>query len=104
YKALCAMLSSNGEQLAVGTAEGRLHFVTLDGMPERAICVTARESQESRPKFMDKLFGREALQRVLRCSCPICHVTFEIGQIDPETMICPDCKKRLHVNSFTLNS
>jgi hypothetical protein len=104
YALHVAALSSSGEQLLMGTHEGRLNFVPVEGMRERAICVTAQETHEHRPKLMDRLLGREAMQRVLRCSCPICHVPFEIHAIASDTTVCPDCKKRLHLNTFTLFS
>jgi WD40 repeat protein len=99
---LCAALPRSGQQLAVGTSDGRILFLAHDDLLEGALCVTPTESHESRPNFFDRLLGRKAVQRVLRCCCPICHRVFEISEPDKQTAVCPDCKRRLHLNEFTL--
>ena len=98
----CASLLPTGEQLALGTDEGRLEFITLDAMADRPICVTAVETHEDRPGFLARLLGRQQFQRVFRCTCPICARLFELKSTDRRTAVCPACKRQLHVNQFTL--
>jgi WD40 repeat protein len=97
-----AALASRGDFLALGTLEGRVQFMPQEGNAEQPICVTAIESSESRPTFFEKLMGKKNMQRVLRCCCPICHQLFEIEDHARHTAVCPECKRRLHINQFTL--
>jgi WD40 repeat protein len=97
-----AALSPTGDFLALGTTKGRVHFLPQPKNADLPLCVTATESQISRPTFFEKLMGKQHLIRVLRCACPICHQSFELDTLDRHTAVCPECKRRLHVNSFTL--
>lgn len=97
-----AALSSTGDYLVLGTMEGRVHFMPQQSNSERVLCVTAIESNEPRTTFFERLIGKKHFERVLRCSCPICHQSFEIVDLERHTATCPECKRRLHVNAFTL--
>jgi len=97
-----AVLVPAAEILAVGTVSGRVLFQTLPELAQVPVWVTAVESCESRPTFLQRLLGRERPIRVLRCTCPICHRVFELTQPGRRTAVCPDCHRRLHVNPFTI--
>lgn len=103
YEVQSAALSPTGDYLVIGTVSGHVQFHPLPEMAQAPLCVTAIESQESRPTFLEKLLGRDHLIRVLRCTCPICHRVFELHETGRRTAVCPECQRRLHVNPFTLS-
>jgi len=97
-----AALSRPGDYLALGTTDGHVHFLPQPEQADAPLCVTAVESQVTRQTFLQKLLGQQQLIRVLRCTCPLCNQVFDLVEHDRQTAVCPECKRRLHVNSFTL--
>ncbi len=96
-------ISWTGEQMALGTSEGGVHFLRLEATAGRPVYVMPIETQELRPGMLARLLGRKQVRRVIRCTCPLCQQTFELARSDGRTAVCPECKRRLRVNSFRLS-
>jgi hypothetical protein len=97
----CACLAPTGEQLVFGTEAGRLAFLPLGEMAERALCVTPVASHEPREGLFARLFGRP-FRRVLSCRCPVCRHRFKLRDANPDLVGCPKCRRPLRINRFTL--
>ncbi len=99
-----ACLNAAGDQLALASADGRVHLVPLEAPADQGVCVTAVETQEARRRRgLMGLLGGQELQRVFRCQCPLCQQSFELDNHYPGTAICPTCQRKLRVNEFTLS-
>jgi hypothetical protein len=100
----CATLSSTTGQLCLGVDTGQVRFMRLEVLNDCPICVTATVKQEDRTSFFNRLLGRHHTQSVFRCLCPSCHESFELKELDGRTTACPDCHRRLRLNSFTIGA
>jgi WD40 repeat protein len=98
-----ASLSHDGERLVLGGEDGKLSFFKVEAATQRSSCATAVLSHEPRRKkgLLGSLFRVEELQPVLRCVCPVCRTSFEVGSQPGAQAKCPGCCRDLRLNPFT---
>lgn len=97
----CADLSSSGSQIVLGSADGQVRFLTLDGCDDVPLVVMATHSMQRTASALQKLFGKSKMVHRYRCTCPACRHSFELangsnlGQPAP----CPHCRRNLKVSA-----
>ena len=97
-KPLCADLSASGMELVLGGEDGRVRFLTVEGLEDSALVVTAgRRSRESRG-VLHRLLGRPRLSYVYECTCPVCRRAVESAHLPTEPFRCPGCGRALRVS------
>jgi WD40 repeat protein len=97
----CGDLAPAGSQLALGCADGRLHFIAVQGCDDSPLVVTPIQTQERTRTVLDRLFGRSRVTTAYRCVCPACGGSFELSSTTPgQTARCPRCRRSLRLSSL----
>jgi WD40 repeat protein len=98
----CGAIFGTGAPLAVGSSDGRLHFLNPDGLASAPLWTTAIEMERQIPAtgLMARLQKKSVVQRVFYCTCPSCHFVFTLATNPGETT-CPSCQRPLRLNRFT---
>jgi hypothetical protein len=101
-KPLCGDVFCMGAPIAIGATDGRLHFLNFDGLSSGALWITAVETEQTiQPTgLMARLMHKPQVQRILYCTCPICHFVFTLPTNVGQTA-CPSCQRPLRLNRFT---
>jgi WD40 repeat protein len=98
----CGELSASGAQLALGSAEGHIHLVSIDGFDSSPLVVQARESSRRSQTMLQRLFGKSQLTYVYTSACPVCHEALELPAADPaHPVACPNCRRQLRIAVVT---
>ena len=69
-------LSPSGAQLALGSDDGLVSFVAVDGFDNRPLAVTAMQSQRPSSNMFHRLLGQHRHVPVYQCVCPVCRFSF----------------------------
>lgn len=101
-KPLCGGVFCMGAPIAIGAADGRLHFLNFDGLTSGPLWITAIETEQliQPTGLMARLMHKPQAQRILYCTCPICHFVFTLPTNVGQTA-CPSCQRPLRLNRFT---
>jgi WD40 repeat protein len=96
----CAALAPSGGQFALGSADGRVHFVPVDGFDNMSLAVTATRSSRRTATRVQRWLGKSRLVHFLLCTCPACRHLFEIPAAEPSPQtVCPNCRRALWVST-----
>jgi WD40 repeat protein len=96
----CAALAPTGDRLALGTTDGRLAFIAIDGFENVPLFVTARQTPRVTTTRLRRFFRRNQATHVYLCTCPACRQQVEMNHAVPEqTATCPHCRRPLRVRS-----
>jgi len=94
-------LAPAGAQLTLACSDGRVRIVTIDGLADRPLLVTAHQTTERKKAGLKRLLGgRSRLVYNYRMVCPACRNSFGVpsGETGQE-MSCPGCGRRLRIGS-----
>jgi WD40 repeat protein len=98
----CAALSPNGEQIALGCDDGKLRFLSVDGLEESAFFVTATRTSKRTTTVLGRLFGKTKVQHSYTCICPVCRSAFQVPDDSThQPRHCPNCKRQLRLSAAT---
>ncbi len=91
-------LAPSGAQLALGTREGRVHFIAVDGFDTQPLLITATQTTRRVQSVLERLVGKSRLIYAYQCTCPACHQAFEWAEVNPnQPAPCPHCQRPLRV-------
>src|SRR5262249_3781098 len=92
----------SGEQVALGTSDGRVHFVAIEGFEGTRLFVNAIPSSRQTATPLQRLFGRNHVSHFYQCTCPACRKAVELPQADPDRPApCPHCRRPLRLRAVT---
>jgi WD40 repeat protein len=96
---MCADLSPDGGQLAVGCRDGGVRLIALDGFDANPLIVLAtRDVTEQGGRGLGRLFGQSRMVAVVCSTCPVCRNSFEAPEeAVGETSACPGCGRQLRI-------
>ena len=97
-RALCGDLSPSGNELVLGSKSGRLHFVTIDGMANTPIQVTATPVFKPKSGVITRFLGKHKIERAYQYCCPACGHSTETPHLPSEAIPCTSCQRWLHVS------
>jgi WD40 repeat protein len=98
----CGDLSPSGAQLALGSADGHVHLVSIDGFDSSPLVVLARETTRRSQTMLQRLFGKSQVHYVYSSTCPVCHAEIELPAADAAQPVpCPNCRRQLRVAVVT---
>jgi WD40 repeat protein len=98
----CGELSWSGAQLALGSADGHVHLVSVEGFDSSPLVLVAREGTRRSQTMLQRLFGKSQLTYVYQCTCPVCHQALELPTADPSRAVpCPNCRRQLRIAVVT---
>jgi WD40 repeat protein len=97
-----AQLAPSGAQIALGCADGRVHFVAIDGYDSAPLAVTATQGVRVTATMFQRLFRQSRVQAVLQCVCPACRAAFDVVHVDRQgATACPQCRRSLRICAVT---
>ncbi|MBI1913840.1 MAG: hypothetical protein HYS12_03740 [Planctomycetes bacterium] len=98
----CGALSVGGTQLALGSSDGQVRFVAIEGLEDRPLLVTATRSTREMSAGWQRLLGRRRVASVFTCTCPSCRQPIELLETLPtEPVLCPHCRQALRYDKRT---
>jgi hypothetical protein len=86
------------DQLAIGSDDGWVRFVAIEGFEELALPVTVTQGVRQTSTGFDRLFGRTRTRPTYRFACPACRSeTEDTGSAPHGEFACRACGRRLRV-------
>jgi WD40 repeat protein len=96
----CGDISPTGSHMALGTNDGAMRLVTIEGFEDAPLFVTATQSSRTTATPLQRLLGRRQVKHVYICTCPACRQQVEMPNASPEhRATCPHCRRPLRVRS-----
>jgi WD40 repeat protein len=96
----CAELANSGAVVALGSTDGRVHMVALEGFDSSPLVVTASQINRRTQTTLQKLIGKSNLKQAHICRCPVCRQTFELtGGVPTQEVACPSCHRKLLISA-----
>jgi WD40 repeat protein len=91
-------LASSGGLIALGTADGRMAFISVEGFDALPLAVTATPSVRVTASRMQRFFGKSTSVPVYRLTCPACRTVFEIPNVSGNrAAACPQCRRSMRI-------
>jgi hypothetical protein len=95
---LCAQRAPSGAQLALGTNEGLVRFVGIEGLETAPMTVTAARGYRPPTSLFRRLLGHGQPTAFYLCTCPACGRSFELpAEAGERPAPCPGCRRPLRV-------
>ncbi|HWG42080.1 MAG TPA: WD40 repeat domain-containing protein [Gemmataceae bacterium] len=98
-KVMCGHLAPSGQEIALGSEDGRIHIVALEGIEEAPILVTPRQTVKPKSGVFGRLLGKPRFERTYQYTCPACRHTGELTSLPSESISCEACKRLLRVSA-----
>ncbi len=93
-------MSPIGSQLVLGTSDGRVRFVSVEGFENVPLLVNVTQSSRATTTRIQKLMGRQSVTHVFHCTCPACRQQLELRSAkENQAAPCPHCRRPLRVRS-----
>jgi WD40 repeat protein len=99
FKVMCGKLSPSGLQLALGTEEGQIHLLAIDGQENAYLVVNPTRSLKERTTILGRFFGTSQMQPIFHYQCPVCRHPIESDTLPTAPVACPCCHRWLRVNN-----
>jgi WD40 repeat protein len=98
-KVMCAELSPSGTQVALGCADGHVHFAAVEGLENALLLVTLAQSTRQKASVLGRLIGKTKATTAYTYTCPACRRGAELGSLPRAPFACPGCRRRLRPSS-----
>jgi WD40 repeat protein/ribosomal protein S27E len=95
---MCGDLSPLGTEIALGSENGRLHFIAIEGMEGVPLMVTPTRTFKPKAGVLGRFLGMQT-QQVYQYTCPACRHTQDIASLPSKPISCPTCRRLLTVGS-----
>ncbi len=97
-KVMCGDLSPSGSQLALGSEDGFIHLLALDGLEDLPVLVTPTQTFRPKKTVLSRFLGKPKMERAYQYTCPVCRHATELSSLPDRTISCSACKRliRLH--------
>lgn len=96
---LCGDLSPAGNEIVLGSENGHLHFIAIDGVEEIPMLVRPTQLLQPKAGVLGRFLGKPSRRPAYQYTCPACHHTAETPHLPSESVPCPTCKRLLRVSS-----
>ena len=97
-KVMCGDLSPFGNEIALGSEDGKIHTIAIEGNEDSPILVTPTQTFKPQPGMIGRFLGKDKLERVYQYTCPVCRHTAEIARLPSQSISCVSCKRLLRLN------
>jgi WD40 repeat protein len=92
----CVELSPSGGLLALGSPNGRVSLVAVEGFDSAPLVVTATRSLRAVAGMLSRWLGKVKTTAVYECVCPACRQSFELpGEAPDRPTPCPNCRRHV---------
>ena len=101
-KVMCGELSPSGNEIALGSADGFIHLLTIEGIEDSPIRVIPRQTLKPQAGVIGRFLGQQRLRPAYQYTCPACRHTSEVASLPSAPIPCPSCKRLLRLNADVL--
>lgn len=98
---LCGDLSPTGTELVLGNEAGHLHFISVEGVKEAPLPVTATPAFKPKSGVITRFLGKRKCQQTYQYTCPACGHVEETTSLPHEAVPCSSCSRMLRVHVET---
>jgi WD40 repeat protein len=99
-RAICGDLSPVGNELVLGSEDGRLHFVTIEGVEDAPLLVRPTTTlTKPRTGMFYRILGKQKAECSYRYTCPVCRHTSELPNLPNESIRCAACTRLLRFSA-----
>jgi WD40 repeat protein len=95
---LSADLAPSGTVLALACEDGRMRFVTLDGLEDSTLVVTAGRRTHPTRGMLGRLLGRPPFTHTYEYTCPVCRRSGQASVLPTQPFRCSGCRRKLRVS------
>jgi WD40 repeat protein len=100
FKTLSSALSPTGLQIALGSEDGMVYFLDIEGQQDTPFIVTATPfEKEETPTMLGRLFGGPRVSRQFSYTCPSCRFVIQARSLPTQAVNCPSCGRALRVRN-----
>jgi len=98
----CATLSPGGSQIALGCDDGKVRFISVEGLDSTPLLVTPTRKTQQKSTRLGWLFGKSRVEHSFSCTCPACRKRFDLAQVVPgQSGACPHCHRSLRMSHMS---
>jgi hypothetical protein len=96
-KVMCGDLAPSGGQIALGSEDGFVHILGIDGLEDLPVLVTPTQTFRPKPTMLSRFLGKPKLERTYQYTCPVCRHTTEMTSLPDYTVACTACKRQIRL-------
>jgi WD40 repeat protein len=97
-KVMCGDLAPSGTQIALGSEDGRIHIVAIDGAEQAPVLVTATPTVKPKAGGIARFLGKAKTERTYQYVCPACRHIGEVDSLPNQSIPCAACGRPLRLN------
>lgn len=101
-KVMCGDLSPSGSDLVLGSEDGLIHFIAIDGLEDAPMVVAPSQMMKPIAGMFGRFLGRPKMQPAYQFTCPACRHRAEISSLPRQAIPCGVCQRLLRVRSESL--
>ena len=98
-KVMCGDLAPSGSQLALGSEDGLIHLLAIDGLEGSPFFVTPTQTLRPKSSMIGRFLGKQKLVRAYQYTCPVCRQTTELTSLPNRTITCAACKRLIRLRA-----
>jgi WD40 repeat protein len=96
----CAELSPFGTCIGLGGEDGRIMFITVEGIAPAPIPVTATQTTRQNKSGLLRMLGKSKIKHTFRYTCPVCRKSSELeDELPGPPAPCPNCRQALRFSA-----
>jgi WD40 repeat protein len=99
---MCSDLSPSGSEIALGSEEGHIHFIAVDGLEDAPMIVTPTQTLRPAKGVIGRILGKPRMEPVYQYTCPACRNTAETVRLSSEAIPCGACQRLLRLSAEAL--
>ncbi len=97
-RALCGDLSPSGSEVVLGSESGHLHLVSVEGVEEIPLVVTATPLFKPTNGVITRFLGKPKINLTYQYTCSACGHNTETSSLPSGEVRCPSCNRLLRVS------
>lgn len=90
-------LSPDGTRIAVGSDEGQICLLAIDGAEARPLVVTPTAALKEKSSVFGRLLGKSRMTSAYRFVCPACRHPGEVDVLPEQALPCGQCRRLLRL-------
>jgi WD40 repeat protein len=101
-KVMCGEVAPTGAEIALGSSDGRIHLLTVEGIEESPILVRPMQTLKPKTGMFGRILGKPTQEKTFQYTCPACRKTSELPNLPSEAILCASCKQPLRLSAEAL--
>ena len=101
FRVMSGGLAPHGMALALGSEDGVVHLVAVEGYEDASLLVPAKQTAKQAPGLLGGLFGTTRTLHTFNMTCPSCQGVIEKPTLPAGPFACPRCHRRLRASNRT---